>query len=92
MQESCSIHPYIQAHMYAWHRVGAQLTFEFQKVLGLIVKSHGRLQTNTSQVDYDLSNAWTLTTTTKVKHNTHELICPPKYPGRLDEMGRVTEE
>lgn len=46
MQESCYIHPYIQAHMHAWHRVGAQLTFEFQKVLGLIVKSHGQLQTN----------------------------------------------
>lgn len=47
-------------------------------------------QTNTFQVDYDLSNAWMLTT--KVKHNTQELICPPKYPVRLDETGMVTEE
>lgn len=79
MQDSCYIHPYIQAHMHAWQRVGAQLTSEFQKVLGLIVKSHGRLQTNTSQVDYGLSNAWTLTIT-KVKPNTQELICLLRIP------------
>lgn len=80
--------PIIQACMNAQHIVGAQLTVELQKMLRLLVKSHGRLKTNTSQVDYDLSNAWTLMTK-KVKYNILKLKC--SYPLRRDEMGMVTE-
>lgn len=75
--------------MHAWHRVGAQLTCEFQKVLRLIVQSHGRLKTNTSQVEYNLSKAQTFPTT-KAKYNTRKLMCPRKHPRRPDEMGVVT--
>lgn len=75
--------------MHAWHRVGIQLTCEFQKVLRLIVQSHGRLKTNTSQVEYDLSKAWTFLTT-KAKYNILKLMCPRKHPMRPDEMAVVT--